>query len=43
MVTYVTYGYAGLKMLCIKLNNRVVYDSDYDEEVLLSYLAHYKS
>ena len=43
MITYMTYGYAGLKMLCIKLNGRVIYDSDYDEETLLSYLSHYKS
>lgn len=43
MITYVTYGYAGLKMLCIRLNGKVIYDSDYDEETLLSYLAHYKS
>lgn len=43
MITYVTYGYAGLKMLCIRLNGKVIYDSDYDEEILLSYLAHYKS
>lgn len=43
MVRYTTYGYAGLRMLCIKLNGVIVYDSDYDEEVLLSYLAHYKS